>query len=70
MPNGMNPPEHTRYRRVLEPYFRPEQMATLAPRCRLIAVDLTRTLLARDEAEFITEFAQPFSLKTFCAFLG
>ncbi len=73
VPNGMDPPEHTRYRRVLEPYFRPEQMMALEPRCRRIAVDLVQALFARDgrdEVEFITEFAHPFSFKTLCTFLG
>jgi cytochrome P450 len=70
VPNGMDPPEHTRYRRVLEPYFRPEQMIALEPRCRRIAVELLQVLLAHDEVEFITEFAQPFLFKTLCTFLG
>ncbi len=70
VPNGMDPPEHTRYRNVLEPYFRPEQMMALEPRCRRIAVDLLQALLARDEVEFISEFAQPFLFKTLCTFLG
>lgn len=72
VPNGMDPPEHTRYRDVLEPYFRPEAMGALEPHCRRIAVDLIRSLLARGEAEaeFVADFAQPFSLKTLCTFLG
>ncbi len=70
VPNGLDPPEHDRYRRVLEPYFRPEAMAALEPRCRRIAVGLMPALLADDGAEFIAEFAQPFSLKALCTFLG
>jgi len=70
IPNGMDPPEHTRYRRVLEPYFAPDRMTAFEPRCRRIAIDLLRPMLARDDAEFVTEFAEPFPLKTLCAFLG
>lgn len=40
IPNGMDPPEHTLYRRALEPYFTPERMAAFEPHCRRIAIDL------------------------------
>ncbi|MDQ6661335.1 MAG: cytochrome P450 [Chloroflexota bacterium] len=70
IPNGMDPPDHTRYRRILESYFQPERMNVIEPHCRRIAVDLVQALLAKGEVEFITEFAQPFSLTTHCVFLG
>jgi cytochrome P450 len=72
VPNGMDPPEHTRYSRALAPYFRPEQMNALEPDCRRIAVDLLQAILARGDAEvdFIPAFAQPLPIKTLCAFLG
>jgi cytochrome P450 len=70
IPNGMDPPDHTRYRRILESDFQPEQLSMLAPHCRRIAVDLAQALRTRDDAEFISEFAQPLALKTHCAFLG
>lgn len=70
VPNGMDPPEHTEYRRVIEPYFRPDRMQAFEPRCRRIAVDLVRSLLVRDEVEFIGEFTQDFALRVQCDFLG
>lgn len=70
IPSGMDHYEHTRYRHLLEPYFGPEAMATFEPRCRQLAVDLTQTLLAHAEADFVTAFAQPFSIKAHCVFLG
>jgi len=70
IPNGMDPPEHTLYRRALEPYFSLERMAAFEPRCRRIAVDLVQPLLARDDVEFVSEFAEAFPLKTLGAFLG
>jgi cytochrome P450 len=72
VPNGMDPPEHTRYSRALAPYFQPDRMKALEPGCRRIAVDLLEAILARGEAEvdFIPAFAQPFPIKTLCTFLG
>jgi cytochrome P450 len=70
VPNGMDPPEHTRYRHLLEAYFGPEQMTALEPRCRSIAADLAQALQGRGEVELVTQFAQPFSFQTLCVFVG
>lgn len=70
VPNGIDPPEHTRYRNALEPYFTPERMQAFEPKCRKIAADLVQALPANSEFEFIRAFAHPLSLKSQCAFLG
>ena len=70
VPNGMDPPEHTEYRRVIEPYFEPARMQAFEPTCRAIAADLVQALLGRDEVEVIAELAQSFAVRTQCAFLG
>lgn len=70
VPNGMDPPEHTEYRRIIEPYFEPERMEAFEPVCREIAADLTQSLLERDDVEFIANFAQPFAARVQRAFLG
>ena len=70
VPNGMDPPEHTEYRRILEPYFEPERMEAFEPACRAIAAGLTKKLLERDEVEFVSEFSESFAVQIQCAFLG
>lgn len=70
VPNGMDPPRHTEYRRIIEPYFRPERMKAFEPQCRRIAANLVQSLLERDEIEFISEFAQGFAVRVQCTFLG
>ncbi len=70
VPNGMDPPEHTEYRRIIEPYFGPDRMQAFEPLCRQIAVDLVRSLARRDEVEFIGDFAQGFAVRVQCDFLG
>jgi len=70
VPNGMDPPEHTAYRRVIEPYFRPDRMDAFRPQCRRIAGDLVQSLLKRVEVELITEFAHEYAVRVQCAFLG
>lgn len=70
IPNGMDPPEHTIYRQLLDPYFTSERMAAFEPRSRAIASALLEPILARGAAEFISEFAEPFPHQALCAFVG
>jgi hypothetical protein len=70
VPNGMDPPEHTEFRGIIEPYFRPERMEAFEPQCRKIAANLIQSLLERDKVEFISEFAQEFAVRVQCTFLG
>jgi len=70
VPNGMDPPEHGQYRRVIERYFAPQAMQTFEPQCRSIAADLVRSLQGRPELELMADFAQPFAVRVQCAFLG
>jgi len=70
VPSGMDPPEHTEYRRIIDCYFTPERMAAFEPWCRETAADLTRQSTRGGEVEFIEAFALPFALQAQCAFLG
>lgn len=69
VPNGMDPPEHAEYRRIIEPYFSPERMTAFEPVCRRIAAGLVRNLFTDGEIELMERFAQPFAVRVQCAFL-
>lgn len=70
VPNGMDPPLHTEYRRIVESYFGAERMAAFEPHCRAIATELVQSLRGRAQVEIISAFAQPFAVRVQCAFLG
>ncbi|MBK5206609.1 MAG: cytochrome P450 [Polaromonas sp.] len=70
VPNGMDPPEHGQYRRVIERYFAPQAMQAFEPQCRSIAADLVRSLYGRVELELMEDFAHPFAVRVQCAFFG
>jgi cytochrome P450 len=70
VPNGMDPPEHTEYRRIIEPYFAKEQMDAFEPVCRRIVKNLLSDRLNRPELEFMEEVALPYAVRVQCAFLG
>ena len=70
VPNGMDPPEHTPFRRLIEPYFDAQHMDAFAPQCREVAARLVSTLPAEGGIELVGEFAQIFALQIQCAWLG
>lgn len=70
VPNGLDPPEHTAYRRAIDRYFSPDRMAAFEPVCRRIVADLVGLLAARDRVELTGDFAEPFAARAQCAFLG
>lgn len=70
VPSGMDRPEHTVYRRIIEPYFSPERMREFEPVCRKIVGQCLHDLSARGEVEFMAEVALPFAVRVQCAFLG
>jgi cytochrome P450 len=70
VPSGMDPPEHTEYRRIIEGYFQPAFIDAFEPQCRQIAADLAQSLPTGSEVEFSGQLAQPFAVQAQCAFLG
>jgi cytochrome P450 len=70
VPNGMDPPEHAAYRRIIEPYFVAGRMDAFEPVCREIVAELVREALARREIELMADFALDFAVRAQCAFLG
>ena len=70
VPNGMDPPEQTEYRRIIDPYFSPERMDAFEPTCREISAELVRNALANGEVELMADFALLFAVRVQCAFLG
>lgn len=70
VPNGMDPPEHTAYRKIIEPYFSPARMNAFEPKCREIARDIVRASTPLGEIEFMASVSLPYAVRVQCAFLG
>lgn len=70
VPNGMDPPEHTPYRRIIERYFATDRLTAFEPICRDIAASLVDDASLRGEVEFMDVVALPFAARAQCAFLG
>ncbi|WP_129645479.1 cytochrome P450 [Peristeroidobacter agariperforans] len=70
VPNGIDPPQHTEYRRIIDRYFSIDRMEALEPRCQEIARQAVQALPINGELDVMAEFAPEFALQSQCAFLG
>lgn len=70
VPNGMDLPEHTSYRQVIEPYFSQEVMSRFEPICRTIARNLVSNLPNDQPFDVVEQFSRVFALQVQCAFMG
>lgn len=70
IPLEVDPPLHTEYRRILNPWFTPRAIAELEPEVRRIVRELIDGFAARGSCEFHSEFATPLPSGIFMALMG
>lgn len=71
VPNGMDPPEHTPYRGIVEKYFEADRIDAFEPIVRAIAAELVGRLRAIvPSVDVMEDFAKRFAARVQCAFLG
>lgn len=68
IPNGMDPPEHTPWRALVESYFVPERLAAFEPRARRIAREQAQALPA-GELDWMDGFAHETAVRLLCAYM-
>ncbi|HUD28392.1 MAG TPA: cytochrome P450 [Novosphingobium sp.] len=67
---AIDPPAHTRLRRLTEKAFTAHRVKTLEPRIRSIAIDLIEPLAARGHGDGIGEIGAPLTAHLICDQLG
>lgn len=70
IPLQIDPPEHAKYRRVLDPLFTPREMARREPRVTALVNEMIDRFVDRGECDFHTEFAVPLPCTVFLQLLG
>lgn len=70
LPIAYDPPEHTRYRRVLQPFFSPRSVAPRAPALHDLASRLVDGFAERGECDVTSDFATPFPAEVFLTLFG
>ena len=51
VPLGFDPPEHTRYRRILHPFFSPQTLRLMLPSLQAQAIDIIEQIADRASAK-------------------
>lgn len=67
---NIDPPDHTRLRRLVSKAFTPRRVAAFAPRVRELADGLIDAFAARGEADLIHAYAFPLPIYAICDMLG
>ncbi|MBI0297356.1 cytochrome P450 [Streptomyces sp. PRKS01-29] len=67
---NIDPPDHTRLRRLVSTAFTPRRVAAFAPRVRTLTDQLIDAFEGRGEADLIHEFAFPLPIYAICDLLG
>ncbi|CQD16291.1 cytochrome P450 superfamily protein [Mycobacterium lentiflavum] len=70
IPLQVDPPEHAKYRRVLDPLFTPREMARREPRVTELVNEMIDRFAGRGECDFHEEFAVPLPCTVFLQLLG
>lgn len=67
---NMDPPEHTRYRALVNTAFTARRVADLEPQIRARTAELLEAGLARDDFDLVRDVAKPLPLEVICLLLG
>lgn len=65
LPLAFDPPQHTRYRKILQPYFSPYGLSKSRPVLVRHAVEMIDEIAARGGCEVMAEFARLYPFKCF-----
>ncbi|OBF93397.1 cytochrome [Mycobacterium sp. 852002-51152_SCH6134967] len=70
VPLGFDPPEHTRYRRLLHPYLSPQTLSALLPSLQAQVIDIIDEIAGRTECEVMADLAVPYPSQVFLTLFG
>lgn len=70
IPLQIDPPEHGKFRKILDPLFAPKRMKALEPSIAALVNQLIDGFIDRDEIDFAKEFSVPFPTQVFLTMLG
>lgn len=66
----LDPPDHTRLRRLVNRAFTPRRVQELEPRIEAIAHELIDPIAHRGRCELMADFAYPFPARVICELIG
>ncbi|HTQ22604.1 cytochrome P450 [Mycobacterium sp.] len=70
VPLAFDPPEHTRFRKILQPFFSPHTLGAMLPSLQAQAIEMIDAISARDECEAMADLAIPYPSQVFLTLFG
>jgi len=70
IPTQIDPPEHGKYRSILNPLLSPPVVGALEPRMRALATELIDGIVAAGRCDFLADFAVPYPSRLFVPLMG
>ena len=71
IPLAIDPPEHSKYRMFLMPYFSPARISRdIEPRIRDVVVEMIDAIAAKGEVDMAWDFARVFPVRIFMGLMG
>ncbi len=70
IPLGIDPPDHARYRKFLNPWFTPVAMTRMEPRIRAILAEMMDAFVATGEVDIAHDFGRIFPVRVFLDLMG
>ncbi len=70
IPEELDPPEHTKYRQLLNPLFSPGRVAALESEIRTFCVELIEGIAPKGSCDLLTDFARLFPTTIFMQLMG
>ena len=70
IPLELDPPEHPKFRALMNPIFSPARMKQLEDKVRELARKLAAQCAAKGECDFVEDFAKPFPVGIFLDLMG
>ena len=67
---NMDPPQHRRYRALVNKAFTPRIMANLAPKLEEIVTYIIDAVIERGECDFVADIAAPLPMEVICEMVG
>lgn len=70
VPISFDPPEHTRFRKILQPFFSPHTLKQMLPALQSQAIEIVDRIAAKGECEVVADIAIPYPSQVFLTLFG
>jgi cytochrome P450 len=70
VPIAFDPPEHTRFRKILQPFFSPHTLKEMLPSLQRQAIAIIETATSKDVCDVIGDIAIPYPSQVFLTLFG